>query len=121
MIDAQLVSITKATKAKLAGMRDARPSERMRVVEGFQDAFRAVLKRAADGITVEQKVALFDSLLAGAVERVTTKITGEYLDEDTNRYVIEEVVQGTLGRQIYDATNEIEDILKAAKTVPNDD
>jgi hypothetical protein len=117
MIDAEAVKLVNATKAQLAGMKDARPSEVLAIKEAFGEAFLALLARAKDGITAEHKIKIFDELLEGEVEHLHDSIMaalvdGSYFpDEDHDHYTYEAVVSGTLGNDIWTATNELETLL----------
>jgi hypothetical protein len=116
MIDIQAVALVKETQAKLTKMKDARPSELLALKEQFGEAFLEILTKAAAGITVEQKVKLFDELLAAQVENIITEINermeNTYCeDSDHVHYTYEAVVTGTLGADIFKATNELETLL----------
>lgn len=117
MIDTEAVALVQTVQANLAGMTDARPSQLLAAKEKFGEAFLAILRKAGQDITTEQKVALFDRLLQAEVGHYASTIEkalegdGYFLDDDHEGATYEEVVQGTLGPRIYEALNELEDLL----------
>jgi len=117
MLADKLVPLVMAAKGQLAGMKDARPSEKLAVKEKLAADILALLAIAKYDITDAQKIAAFDKLLAGeittmadAIKRVV-KGKGYYIDNDAH-YCYEAVLQATFGSNIFDATNEFEKLFK---------
>ncbi len=120
MVDEKLVALAMMTKGKLAKMKDARPSEIMAVKERFADQFLEVLKGMnVSDIPVEHKIAFFDIMAKGHVDGLITEVenrlSGEYCeddDSDTAHYAWEAERQAVFGSRIFDATNELEGLLR---------
>lgn len=118
MLADKLVPLVMAAKGQLAGMKDARPSEKLAVKEKLAADILALLATAKDGITDAQKIAAFDKLLAGEITTMTDSIQrvvdgeGYYIDDDNDHCCYEAVVQAAFGHNIFDATNEFEKLFE---------
>lgn len=118
MLADKLVPLVMAAKGQLAGMKDARPSEKLAVKEKLAADILALLATAKDGITDAQKIAAFDKLLAGEITTMTDSIQrvvdgeGYYIDDDNDHCCYAAVVQAAFGSNIFDATNEFEKLFK---------
>ena len=116
MIDAEMVELTDRAKAQLASMRNARPSEKAAVREKLGDDLLALLGRALDGITPEQKIAAFDRLaethVQELVDEVKARMAGEHgEDSATEHYTWEAVREAVLGPNAFEATNRLSSLL----------
>ena len=120
MIDERLVALVNFTKAKLATMKNARPSEIMAVKEDFAAAFLDVLSKGVGDIPDVVKIAAFDSMaknhLNELMEEVKDRAAGNYCeDSDSEHYAWEAVRIAVIGPRAFDATNELEKILSRMK------
>ena len=104
MIDAELVAISKDLKTKLAGMKDARPSERLAAIETAQAESKAALGKAGVGISDADKIAFFDKMQAYCIEVLEGRLGGEHV-KDAEHWPYEMAMQGTLGPKIFEAIN----------------
>lgn len=119
MIDEKLVALTIATRTKLAGMKDARPSEIMAVKEQFGADVLALLKTATASITAAQKIAFFDNAAASHIEQLTAAVNnalkGEGFhtrhEDDEGHWAWEAIRAAVIGPKAFKATNEFESLL----------
>lgn len=119
MIDEKMIALVTETKKTLAGMADARPSERMAVKEDFASKATTLIGQALLGISDAHKIAFFNALARGEIEILVTEIeqrsNGDYCEDGQSDYehgVSEEVSKAVFGSHIHKATNELEGIFE---------
>jgi hypothetical protein len=115
MLADKLVPLVMAAKGQLAGMKDARPSEKLAVKEKLAADILELLKTAKEGITDAEKIAAFDRMQASEIATMTETIQAvvdgkgfRERDDDTEHYAWEEVQEMAFGHNIFDATIEFE-------------
>jgi hypothetical protein len=118
MLADRLVALTNAAVQEMKSMKDARPSQVAALREKLGDDILAELGGVLEGITVEQKAAAFDSLARDQVEairkEVKARISGDHCGDDGSddqHYTWEDVRTLTLGKGIFEATNQFDKLL----------
>jgi hypothetical protein len=92
MLADRLVPIVQAAVARLQTMNNARPSEKALLREQFGDA-------------------LLSSEVATLRAQIIARLKGDYCDDDDRQhYAVEDLKKTVLGANIFEATNEFENL-----------